>query len=160
MIRDNLFSLPSCYSRATGTMIHVGGIAYHLRRGGVGFFSRFGVRLLLVHLAIIAVFGIWWPRTRGVDFFDPVFLSAYACLGVLFAGPAAAQVFSDPLVGMGEALARIGVAVLYGETIAVLILGAGITTVLLTSTVPIGPDWIELGEAAVLGLTGSFAMAA
>lgn len=119
--------------------------------------SRLSVRLVLIHLAIIAVFGVWWPRMRGADFFDPVFLSAYACLGVLFSAPAAAQAFADPPEKMGDALARIARAVLYGEIMAVAILAAGIATVLRIA--PFGPDWIELAEAGALGLTGSLATA-
>jgi len=119
--------------------------------------ARFGFRVVLVHLAIVAIFGIWWPHMRGVDFFDPVFLTAYACLGVLFAGPAAAQAFADRPASMREAMSKIGFAVLYGEFKSVVILLAGIMTVLRSS--PIGPEWIGLIEAAVLGVAGSFAMA-
>ncbi len=119
--------------------------------------ARFGFRVVLVHLAIVAIFGIWWPHMRGVDFFDPVFLTAYACLGVLFAGPAAAQAFADRPASMREAMSKIGFAVLYGEFMSVVILLAGIMTVLRSS--PIGPEWIGLIEAAVLGVAGSFAMA-
>lgn len=122
--------------------------------------SWFTPSTVLVHLVILALFGVVWPWTRGVNFFDPVFLAAYACLGVLFSGPAAAQLFSDPPRAMREALARVGLAVLYGEIMALLILAGGIATVLITRRVPIGPDWIDLAEAAGMGLAGSLAMAA
>ncbi len=113
-----------------------------------------------MHLAIIAAFGIWWPYLRGAEFFDPVFLSAYACLGVLFSGPAAAQSFATKPASGREAFRRIGFAVLYGEAVAGMILFAGIATALWSRTVPIGPDWLELAEASALGLAGSAAMAA
>ena len=140
-------------------MIGVEPLAYHLRRTGVDVRSRFGLRAVLVHLTIVAIFGVWWPHIRGVDFFDPVFLTAYACLGVLFAGPAAAQAFAERPQSFADALVRVGFAVLYGELIALVILTTGIATVLVERTVPIGPDWIGLAEAAVLGLAGASAMA-
>jgi hypothetical protein len=117
------------------------------------------LRTILIHLAIIGVFGIWWPHVRGLDFFDPVFLDAYACLGVLFAGPAAAQAFGECPVSFRQAAARIFWSVFYGETVAVLIVATGIATVL-SKRPPIGPDWLGLAEAAVLGLAGTFAMTA
>jgi hypothetical protein len=133
--------------------------AYHFRREGVDLRSRIGIRAILIHLVIIGVFGVWWPYMRGAGFFDPVFLSAYACLGVLFAGPAAAQGFAERPDSMGQAIARIGLAVFYGELVTILILGAGITTALNSRKIPLGPDWIELGWSALLGLCGAFAMA-
>jgi len=102
---------------------------------------------------------VWWPYLRGAEFFDPVFLTAYACLGVLFAGPAAAQGFEERPRTMREAMMRIGFAVLYGEVMAMLILLAGIATALWSRKVPIGPDWLGLAQAGGLGLAGSAAMA-
>ncbi len=139
-------------------MILVSDKSYLLRRQVQGFRSRFGSRAVLVHAVIIAIFGIWWPHIRGVEFFDPVFLTAYACLGVLFAGPAAAQAFSDRPMSMPDAITRVALAAAYGEGITLLILAAGITTAM--RGVPIGPDWIGLAWAVVLGLLGTFAMAA
>jgi hypothetical protein len=140
-------------------MFCVDSLAYHVRREGIDFRSRFSLRIILVHLAIIAVFGIWWPHIRGTEFFDPVFLAAYACLGVLFAGPAAAQAFANRPQSVADAFARIALAAVYGEAIALIILIAGIATVLIARTSPIGPDWIGLAFAAVLGFTGAVAMA-
>src|SRR5215470_1978597 len=82
-------------------------LGYHFRRQGVQLRSRIGLRAILIHLVIIGVFGVAWPYLRGAGFFDPVFLAAYACLGVLFAGPAAAQGFAEKPGSTGEALARI-----------------------------------------------------
>ncbi len=140
-------------------MIDVDSFASELKQGGADFGSRFGLRVVLVHLTIVAIFGIWWPRLRGIDFFDPVFLSAYACLGVLFSGPAAAQAFSERPIRASQAMVRIAFAVLYGEGLAILILASGVTTVLLTRKLPIGPDWVELAGALMLGVTGTVAMA-
>lgn len=140
-------------------MFGVETLADHLKRERGSFASRFGRRGLLVHLVIIAIFGVWWPHLRGVEFFDPVFLAAYACLGVLFAGPAAAQAFQNCPGSLQEALARIFWAVFYGEGIALLILAAGIGVVLKTRTVPIDPDWNGLAGAAMLGFFASVAMA-
>ena len=42
-------------------------------------------------VAVILVFGVAVPAAKGLGFFDPVLLAAYACLGIVFAGPAAAQ---------------------------------------------------------------------
>jgi hypothetical protein len=134
-------------------------LAHPLRREGAEFRSRFGLRVILVHFVIIAAFGVWWPYLRGVEFFDPVFLSAYACLGVLFSGPAAAQAFREPPPSGWEALVRIGFATLYGELMAAAILLAGMLTALRSRAIPIGPDWVGLAEASVLGLAGSAAMA-
>lgn len=130
----------------------------HLRAEGAALRSRFGLRTVLIHLAIIAVFGVWWPHLRGMEFFDPVFLTAYTCLGVLFAGPAAAQSFQDRPESMRQAMARIFWSVFYGESVALIIVAGGIFTVLRTHP-PIGPDWTGLIDAALLGLAGTVAMA-
>jgi hypothetical protein len=135
-------------------------LAYHLKRSGLDL-SRSGWRVILVHVAIIGVFGIWWPYVKGIEFLDPVLLSAYACLGVVFAGPAAAQgLAKDPPRTMREALTRIAIAALYGEMMAVLILGSGLTTVYSLRKILFGPDWSGLAWAGALGLTGAIAMAA
>jgi hypothetical protein len=99
---------------------------------------------------------------RGIEFFDPVMLSAYACLGILFAAPAAAQAFAaERPSSMAEVTARIGVAVLYGEVMVIAILMAGFATVYLSHTfLPIAPDLPGLAMANGFGLTASFAMAA
>jgi hypothetical protein len=137
----------------------VDSLAYHLRREGIEARSRFGFRVILVHLAIVAVFGVWWPYIRGPEFFDPVFLSAYACLGVLFAGPAAAQAFANRPQSMPDATARIAFAVCYGEAMAFIILLAGLMTVAAGKTPSFGLDIAGLALAMLLGLTGAIAIA-
>jgi hypothetical protein len=122
-----------------------------------------GSKGVLLHLALVAVFGVFLPWKKGIEFFDPVILSAYACLGVLFAAPIAAQAFADVRPeSMSAAIARIAAAVLYGECVVIAFLGAGIATVYFTHrhSVFFAPDLVGLGFAALLGLTGSFAFAA
>ena len=142
-------------------MIDVETLAYHLRRAGVDFGSRFGPRIIMLHIAIVALFGVWWPWMKGIEFLDPVFLLAYACLGILFAAPTAAQAFAgDRPQSMSGAIARIAVAVIYGELMAGLILLAGLMTVYTTRRVPFAPELDSLALAAALGVAGSIALAA
>ena len=122
-----------------------------------------GFKGVLIHIGLIGVFGVFLPWRRGIEFLDPVMLSAYACLGVLFAAPAAAQAFADRRPqSMADALARIAIAVLYGECIVLAFLGTGLATVYLTHrhTVFFAPDLAGLAWAAALGLAASFALAA
>ena len=59
-------------------------------RTRLGFRGRGWIRVLPVYLVVIAIFGVFLPWQRGRDFLDAVILGAYACLGVVFAAPAAA----------------------------------------------------------------------
>jgi hypothetical protein len=117
------------------------------------------VKDFFIYGALAALFGIFLPWWKGLDFLDPVILGAYACLSVVFAGPAAAQAFAEPPGTLKEALKRIAKAVLYGELIALALLGCGLLTVYLTRPVFLTPDLIELAKSAALGLTASFALA-
>jgi hypothetical protein len=136
-------------------------LSYHLRREGEGLRERIGVRVLIVHVAIVAVFGVLFPLLRGNIFLDPVVTAAYACLGVLFAGPAVAQGFGlERPRTMNEALARILMGVAYGEMMTILILLAGFMTVYTTRRYAFAPDLGALLLAGFLGLTASFAMGA
>jgi hypothetical protein len=114
-----------------------------------------GWRSVLPHLALLFVFGVLTPRLKGQDFFDPQILGAYACLGLLFAGPATAQLFADPgRVPFQVAKARILLGVVYGEVVVLLLLGASIATVYLSFLgrfVPT-PDWGSLARTALFGL--------
>ncbi len=109
----------------------------------------------------MAVFGILIPWWKGVDFFDPVITSAYACMGVIFAAPAAAQAFSvSRPQSMREAFLYAGKAVLYGEGLAAIFIIAGIATVSLTHGGRLMlPELDVLGETALLGMAGSVAVA-
>src|SRR2546429_100875 len=44
----------------------------------------------VIPLLVLVGFGILVPLSKGLDFFDPLILGAYASLGGIFAGPAAA----------------------------------------------------------------------
>lgn len=124
-----------------------------------------GPRAILVHLAVVAAFGVYLPWMKGFDFLDPAMLAAYACLGVLFAAPAAAQAFDDePPRSMTDAMARIGMAVLYGECMMLTILASGFMTVYTTRAylrrARLAPDVDTLVASGALGLAGSLALAA
>ena len=137
---------------------------YHLRLEGVGLRSRLGggVRVVAIHAALIAAFGVFLPWMRGLAFLDPVMLAAYACLGVLFAAPSAAQAFAgERPVSLTNALARIAAAVLYGELMTVAILAAAFVTLHVAYPQPgtIGLDVVGLAQMAALGISASLAMA-
>lgn len=80
--------------------------SYRLKQEGSRLGARLGwqgsgrYRVILVHVALVAVFGVFLPWMKGIDFLDSVMTAAYACLGVLFAAPAAAQAF--PMSGLGR----------------------------------------------------------
>ena len=120
------------------------------------FASRIGtLRSILLHLALLAAFGIWIPRLKGLDFLDSEVLAAYACLGLIFAAPATAQAFADRTPpSFLVAMARIFVSVFYGQAVALALLGAGIATVYGTNRghyVPT-PDWPVLSKSILVGL--------
>jgi hypothetical protein len=116
---------------------------------------------VLLHLALVAVFGILIPWWKGVDFFDPVITAAYACMGMIFAAPAAAQAFAaNRPQSMKEAFLKAGRAVLYGESLALTFIVVGTATVSLTHGPRLMlPEIDVLGVTALLGLAGSCAVA-
>lgn len=116
---------------------------------------------VFLYVALIAVFGVLLPWTKGLDFLDPVMTAAYACLGVLFAGPAAAETFADKRPdSMKAALRGVAKAVIYGEGLAVVMLIAGVATVSISRGRRLRlPELDVLGEAALLGLMASAALA-
>ena len=121
--------------------------------------SRY-IRSAFIYVVLLIAFGVFLPWRKGLDFFDTALLSAYACLGVVFSGPAAAQAFENRPESMRQALAWIAVAVGFGEAIAVAMLACGLLTVRLTSPyLPFGPDVASLPDALLLGLTASVALA-
>ena len=125
----------------------------------LGFQSSGWLRALPVYLLVIGVFGVFLPWQKGRDFLDSVILGAYACLGVVFAAPAAAPEF-ERVPTIQQALARIGISVLYGEFIAGAILLLGILTVYVSRAgrIVVGPDLQSLAECAALGLSLSWAV--
>ena len=87
-------------------------------------------------------------------------ITAYACLGVLFAAPAAAKAFSKGRPqSMSEAAVRAAKAVGYGEGLALVMLIAGVTSVSVAHGRALYPELDVLGEGAALGLAASTALA-
>jgi len=120
-----------------------------------------GPPAILIHVILIAAFGILLPWWKGVDFLDPVMLSAYASLGILFAAPVSVAAFAQGRPGsFAEALARIAIAVIYAELMTVAMLAAGLITVYSKTHFPLPPDLETLGMAAVFGIALSGALAA
>jgi hypothetical protein len=119
-----------------------------------------GARTVLIHVALIAVFGVFLPWQKGLDFVDPVMTTAYACLSVLFAAPAAAEAFAAARAGsLKTVLTRILVAVAYGECMALAMLAAGVITVSLTHGRLLVPVLNILAKGSALGVSASLALA-
>jgi hypothetical protein len=98
---------------------------------------------------------------KGLDFLDSPVLGAYACLGLMFAGPAAAQAFPEGFPTFQQAMARVFASLLYGELVVASLLGAGIGTVYLTRRggfVPT-PDWETIARCALFGFGASAMLA-
>ena len=118
------------------------------------------LRAVILHIILIAIFGVFIPLRKGLGFLEPIMITAYACLGVLFAGPAAASAFSKgrPQT-MREAGVRAAKAVGYGEGLALLLLITGVVTVSVASGRALYPELDVLGEGIALGLAASVALA-
>ncbi len=115
----------------------------------------------LTYVAVILVFGVAVPASKGLGFFDPVLLAAYACLGIVFAGPAAAQAFERRPASLLQALQWIVKAALFGELLAVAMLACGVGTVYARSRgVFFPPDLESLAYAVSLGMAASLALGA
>ncbi|MBZ5673002.1 MAG: hypothetical protein LAP61_02045 [Acidobacteriia bacterium] len=128
-------------------------------RTRLGFQGTSWIRSLPVYVLVIGVFGVFLPWQKGREFLDSVILGAYACLGVVFAAPAAAPEF-EKFPTIQKALARVAISVFYGELVAGLMLVLGITTVYVSRSarIVVGPDLRSLAECAALGLTLSWAV--
>ena len=118
------------------------------------------LRTVILHLVLIAIFGVFLPLRKGVGFLEPIMITAYACLGVLFAAPAAASAFSKgrPQT-MREAGVRAAKAVGYGEGLALVMLIAGVVSVSVAQGRALYPELDVLGEGVLLGLAASTALA-
>ena len=117
------------------------------------------LRVVILHLVLIAIFGVFLPYRKGLTFLEPVMISAYACLGVLFAAPAAAKLFSNGRPqSMGEAWKRVAKALGYGEGLALVMLISGIATVSIAHGRLLPPELDVLGESLVLGVAASAAL--
>jgi hypothetical protein len=128
-------------------------------RARLGFRATGWARVIPVYLLLIGIFGVFLPWQKGGNFLDPVMLGAYACLGVVFAAPAAASEFTVAPTTQ-KALARVVITVIYGELVAGTLLVLGLFTVYVSygSRLVVGPDLNLLAECAVLGLTLSWAV--
>ena len=128
-------------------------------RARLGFQGTGWVRVLPVYLLLIGIFGVFLPWQKGGDFLDSVMLGAYACLGVVFAAPAAASEFTTA-PPLQKALVRVVIAVIYGELVAGTMLLLGLVTVYVShgGRFVVGPDLNSLAACAVLGLTLSLAV--
>ena len=118
------------------------------------------LRAVILHLVLIAIFGVFLPLRKGLGFLEPIMITAYACLGVLFAAPAAASAFSKgrPQT-MREAGVRAAKAVGYGEGLALVMLIAGVVSVGVAQGRAVYPELDVLGLGVALGLAASTALA-
>lgn len=118
------------------------------------------MRTVILHLVLIAIFGVFLPLRKGLGFLEPIMITAYACLGVLFAAPAAAKAFSvSRPQTMREAGMRAAKAVGYGEGLALVMLIAGVVSVSVANGRALFPELDVLGLGAALGLAASTALA-
>ena len=85
-------------------------------RQRVGFQRPGWIRAAIIHLIVLGLFGVLLPYAKGVEFLDAVILGAYACLGVVFAAPAAAAPMEER--SASRALARVAVTVAYGTAMS------------------------------------------
>ncbi len=87
-------------------------------------------------------------------------MSAYACMGVIFAAPAAATAFAKSRPqSLDEVFSRAGQAAGYGEGLALTMLAAGVATVNLTRRGPMFlPEIGSLSASLLLGLTATLTM--
>lgn len=119
------------------------------------------IRNLSTYIIAIVLFGMVVPAAKGLGFFDPVLLAAYACVGIVFAGPAAAKAFEQRPASLAVAVRWITKAALFGEALAVTMLACGIGTVYATSRGYVFPPDLEsLAYAVLLGLAASLALGA
>jgi hypothetical protein len=122
--------------------------------------TRENVRNTVIYVLVLLVFGVAVPRAKGLGFFDPALLSAYACIGMVFAGPLAAKAFEGRPATLGQAFGLIVRAALFGEAIAAAMLACGIATVFVWNRAAFFPPDLEsLAYSMLLGLAGCFALA-
>jgi hypothetical protein len=114
---------------------------------------------LLFQGLIWIVFGVVVPTQKGLEFFDPMILTAYACLGCVFAIPLAAR--DVPESTFGRVLARVVAATLYGEVLSLGLLGLGIFTVYWShrGRAYFPPAWGGVLDSAVFGFCLTLAAA-
>jgi len=132
--------------------------AANLRRR-LGLIAGSQMRTIPVYLILIGLMGILLPWLKGRDFLDSIILGVYACLGVVFAAPAAAAPLENQPT-LQQALARVAVSVFYGELLAATMLVLGLITVYVArgGRIVVGPDLGSLAQCAAFGLTLSLAV--
>jgi hypothetical protein len=125
----------------------------------MGLRGRAWIRGVPIYILLLGVFGVFLPLQKGRDFLDAVMLGAYACLGVVFAAPAASSGF-ETRPTIGRAVARVFVCVLYGELIAGVMLLLAVSTVYISrgGRIVVGPDLRSLAECLALGCALSLAV--
>ena len=117
-------------------------------------------RNAVIYVLLILVFGVAVPASKGLGFFDPTMLSAYACLGTVFAGPFAAHRMEQRPASFGQAAGWILKAVFFAELLAVAMLACGVATVYYRSVAAFfPPDSEVLAYSLSLGLAASLALA-
>jgi hypothetical protein len=122
--------------------------------------TRGNARNAGIYVLVLLVFGIAVPGAKGLGFFDPALLSAYACIGTVFAGPLAAKEFEGLPASLGQAIRWIARAALFGESIAAAMLACGIATVFVRNRAAFFPPDLEtLAYSMLLGLAACFALA-
>jgi hypothetical protein len=115
---------------------------------------------LAVYLLLLAGFGVLVPWQKGLDFLDPVILIAYSCLGGVFAGPAAVQMFAEVPRSVRAAVERVAIATVWGEVIVLILLLTGMVTVRLTHPGVFPLDVQTLVGGVALGAALSLALSA
>ena len=123
--------------------------------------ARNFARQILTYAFLLLIFGFAVPEGKGLGFLDPALLGAYACMGMVFAGPAAAQAFEKTPRSLGQALRRIGLAVAFGEGVTLAMLGCGLATLYITHAkmLVFPPDLSGLELPLAMGLGLSLAVA-
>ena len=112
-------------------------------------------RQVVTYSLLLLVFGVAVPYWKGLDFLDPALLGAYACMGMVFAGPAAAQAFEKKPASAAQALRSVALAVAFGEGISLAMLGCALATLYVTHSklLPFPPDLTGLAWPEALGLS-------
>jgi hypothetical protein len=88
------------------------------------------VRQALLLIVTVALFGVLVPWLKGFAFLDPLIILAYACLGVLYVAPAAAEAFGSQVLDSRPAAARKMLVLLaYGVGVSLLMMASGVVTV-------------------------------
>ncbi len=132
-----------------------------LFRAGIG--RAGGFRSILINLMVSVIFGILIPWYKGFDFLDPVMVSAYAFLSLLFVTPATSEAMAagDRVQSWTRLMAKLFAAALYGWAISVVILLLGLITVNAANWLgyPVVPDRQLLLAVLFASLLGSIFVA-